>query len=428
MDLEQLKDKIQGFIDQIKSKLQKDSGAEAEEDSGDKTTVSENKTNDSQTIKMVDAFGRTVISAPLENNDEEENPEGEEGEETQVNTQVTKDTTKDIQAESKEDEAQKKRSMLIKVAALVAIIVVGAPEIMNLLGPEDVNLENLPPPPKKKKRRKKEKKKAFFPNAKKSKDMTSDAQVAVAKDPKKPFFPNAKKPQDMTSDAQVAVAKSPKQPFFPKAKNTSADSAPTPTPQMSPKTADATADSTPPPTPKMPPKTADATADSTPPPTLKMASKTADATADAPIKKAKRGPASISKTPAAMDIPPETPAKPLLVKEASSDQAMAREPAQADEAPMESEKEIEYIAPPNYERRGRGLVYNCAGKHWACVDKFSYFQCRENQVWNERNQKPHECMTKNVYASSKDCVTVQTHSINTAADTSFCELVAEEEN
>ena len=427
MDLEQLKDKIQGFIDQIKSKLQKDSGTE--EDSGDKTTVSENKTNDSKTIKMVDAFGRTVISAPLENSDDaEENPEGEEGEETRVNTQVTKDTTKDIQAESKEDEAKKKRSMLIKVAAIAAIIVVGGPEIMNLLGPEEVNLENLSPPPKKKKRRKEKKKKAFFPKAKKSKDMTSDAQVAVAKDPKQPFFPKAKKPKDMTSDAQVAVAKSPKQPFFPKAKNTSADSAPTPTPQMPPKTADATADSTPPPTPKMAPKTADATADSVPPPTPKMPPKTADATTDAPIKKAKRGPASISETPAAMDIPPETPAKPLLAKEASSDQAMARKPAQADEAPMESEKEIEYIAPPNYERRGRGLVYNCAGKHWACVDKFSYFQCRENQVWNERNQKPHECMTKNVYASGKDCITVQTHSINTAADTSFCELVAEEEN
>ena len=36
----------------------------------------------------------------------------------------------------------------------------------------------------------------------------------------------------------------------------------------------------------------------------------------------------------------------------------------------------EYIKPPSYERVGRGLVYNCAGKHWACVNKRSYFSCK----------------------------------------------------
>ena len=30
-----------------------------------------------------------------------------------------------------------------------------------------------------------------------------------------------------------------------------------------------------------------------------------------------------------------------------------------------------YVAPPAYDNLGRGLVYNCKGRHWACVDKDS---------------------------------------------------------
>ncbi|MFT6068381.1 MAG: hypothetical protein ACJAT2_000148 [Bacteriovoracaceae bacterium] len=84
------------------------------------------------------------------------------------------------------------------------------------------------------------------------------------------------------------------------------------------------------------------------------------------------------------------------------------------------EKKTEYISPPNYERSGRGLVYNCVAKHWACVDKFSYLTCRENTKWSTENSKAPECVTKNVYATLEDCVTIQKHYIEKSEPTDFC--------
>lgn len=84
------------------------------------------------------------------------------------------------------------------------------------------------------------------------------------------------------------------------------------------------------------------------------------------------------------------------------------------------EKEVEYVAPPSYERSGRGLVYNCSKKHWACVDKFSYLTCRENASWSKENEKSPECMTKNVYSSVEDCHTIQRHFIESSEATTFC--------
>lgn len=84
------------------------------------------------------------------------------------------------------------------------------------------------------------------------------------------------------------------------------------------------------------------------------------------------------------------------------------------------ETKTEYISPPNYERSGRGLVYNCVEKHWACVDKFSYLTCRENSKWSGENSKNPECVTKNVYATIDDCVTIQKHYIEKSEPTDFC--------
>jgi cytoskeletal protein RodZ len=86
----------------------------------------------------------------------------------------------------------------------------------------------------------------------------------------------------------------------------------------------------------------------------------------------------------------------------------------------EREKDISYIAPPNYKRLGRGLVYNCLDKHWACVDKFAYFQCRENFNYNKTKSKRAECYVKNVYASEEDCSVIQTYYINMGEPTDFC--------
>jgi len=81
---------------------------------------------------------------------------------------------------------------------------------------------------------------------------------------------------------------------------------------------------------------------------------------------------------------------------------------------------LEYVEPPNYEQFGRGLVYNCKGKHWACVDKAAFLSCKQNQKWSDENQKGYECKTSNIYATDKDCRVMQVHNINTIQDTSFC--------
>ncbi len=80
----------------------------------------------------------------------------------------------------------------------------------------------------------------------------------------------------------------------------------------------------------------------------------------------------------------------------------------------------EYVAPPKYDQIGRGLVYNCGGKHWACVDKPAYFQCKDNYLHNSTEGKAVECYPSEVYASYDDCKTVQIHHINMVKEVDFC--------
>lgn len=75
---------------------------------------------------------------------------------------------------------------------------------------------------------------------------------------------------------------------------------------------------------------------------------------------------------------------------------------------------------PNYENTGRGLVYNCIDKHWACIDKPSYVQCHKNNVWNKSQGKRIECATKAVYNEDADCTKVQLYYVSNNEDTSFC--------
>lgn len=95
-----------------------------------------------------------------------------------------------------------------------------------------------------------------------------------------------------------------------------------------------------------------------------------------------------------------------------------------DEIETPSKEEIqrpaEFVAAPDYNEVGRGLVYNCKGKHWACVDKYSYFACRDNLKWSKENSKPFECFTKDVYKNEVDCRVIQTHFVNTNEKTDFC--------
>jgi len=74
----------------------------------------------------------------------------------------------------------------------------------------------------------------------------------------------------------------------------------------------------------------------------------------------------------------------------------------------------------NYLKVGRGLVYNCKGKYWACLNKSEYFNCRDNKEHLDLNKKLRECFPLEVYSSMRDCKIIQIHNINTLKKTDFC--------
>ena len=86
--------------------------------------------------------------------------------------------------------------------------------------------------------------------------------------------------------------------------------------------------------------------------------------------------------------------------------------------PKEVKKE--YVTPPDYEYKGRGLVYNCAGKHWACVDGPSYKTCENNFSSTSYQKKNIECYPFNVYDTTKSCQMMQNRVVSSNAKTDFC--------
>jgi hypothetical protein len=86
--------------------------------------------------------------------------------------------------------------------------------------------------------------------------------------------------------------------------------------------------------------------------------------------------------------------------------------------PVEEKKE--YISPPDYEYRGRGLVYNCKGKHWACVDGPSYKTCEDNSSSVKYLKKTTECYPYNIYETIKGCESMQNRMVSSSVKTSFC--------
>jgi len=76
--------------------------------------------------------------------------------------------------------------------------------------------------------------------------------------------------------------------------------------------------------------------------------------------------------------------------------------------------------PPSYDQIGRGLVYNCKGKYWACVDKATYLICNKNFKYNESVGKDKECVTQSIYASDDDCAKVQKYNVSVNQSTDFC--------
>jgi len=80
-----------------------------------------------------------------------------------------------------------------------------------------------------------------------------------------------------------------------------------------------------------------------------------------------------------------------------------------------------YTPPPAYDQLGRGLVYNCKDKFWACLDKTAYVACNKNMKWNKGHGKAAECAVQNVYNSDEDCSTVQKYNVSTNKPTPFCQ-------
>ncbi|MFN8369129.1 MAG: hypothetical protein U0T83_00730 [Bacteriovoracaceae bacterium] len=85
----------------------------------------------------------------------------------------------------------------------------------------------------------------------------------------------------------------------------------------------------------------------------------------------------------------------------------------------ETEK-IRFERAPNYEVLGRGLVYNCEGKHWACIDKEGFARCEMNKKWHESKASKPSCVPFEVYENEADCGKAQQSKVNEAIKTDFC--------
>lgn len=76
--------------------------------------------------------------------------------------------------------------------------------------------------------------------------------------------------------------------------------------------------------------------------------------------------------------------------------------------------------PPAYDQMGRGLVYNCKDKYWACVDRASYVICNKNLKYNESVGKTKECVVQAIYATNDDCAKIQKYNVSVSQSTDFC--------
>ena len=85
-----------------------------------------------------------------------------------------------------------------------------------------------------------------------------------------------------------------------------------------------------------------------------------------------------------------------------------------------SETPAEYVAPPDYEYTGRGLVYNCKALHWACIDGPSYKTCEDNFNFQKSKSAKPECYPFNVYETTRGCANMQNRMVSAGSKTEFC--------
>ncbi len=396
--MSKLKGKLESLVDGIKSKIP--AGGKSAGNDREGYAASDDKTGEVDASEIFDLDEDTQVS---------ESEEAIEDEDTEVHG---------LDEEGDEEEAaKKKRSLLIKVGAIVVLVVLGAPELMKMS-------EEKPPPPvvvKKPKR-----KKAPKPDKALESQKTAPV-VAEVKDKIPPELPKTEvsppaPPKEPPSVAEATP--SPKvEPTTPPAVTTTPQ-----VPPPSPVPAKAAA-GIPPETPAEPLKVEEKGTQKNPPEKVKEVSVSSGLAVEppgdtdpSPSDKANVGESQTEDSKDSPKVPDQ--------EVGEADRLEAEKTPNLAEALMDKVdgKKIEYTGSPNYERLGRGLVYNCVGKHWACVDKFSYFKCRENYVWAKQNNKSHECVVRNVYASVEDCGIIQEHKINTLADTGFCKVSLDKGN
>ncbi len=107
--------------------------------------------------------------------------------------------------------------------------------------------------------------------------------------------------------------------------------------------------------------------------------------------------------------------------DADMTEQMLKELEKQNKVPKAKTQVTEYASPPDYEFKGRGLVYNCVGKHWACVDGPSYRRCEDNSSSLKFLKKKTECYPFNVYETQRGCESMQNRMVSSSAKTEFCD-------
>jgi hypothetical protein len=93
---------------------------------------------------------------------------------------------------------------------------------------------------------------------------------------------------------------------------------------------------------------------------------------------------------------------------------------QSDKSKEASALNIKPIDAPTYEIPGRGLIYNCKGKHWACIDSVSFSTCEKNYLWTSDQGRNIECYPVKIYDNEETCERFQQANIDNVAETNFC--------
>lgn len=115
-----------------------------------------------------------------------------------------------------------------------------------------------------------------------------------------------------------------------------------------------------------------------------------------------------------MEIPTELPTEQITIPSQPKDQ-------QNNSMASKIAEEATETPPPAYDQVGRGLVYNCKDKYWACLNKTAYVVCNKNMKWNKSKGSAAECVVQNIYSSDEDCAKVQKYNVSTSVPTAFCQ-------